>query len=1278
MTTLRRASTIVAAAAVLVLATTPIVLAQGARPAPAVRPVEIGRGSEIPDSAISGEAIILDLMGIMSSADTFEEVRVRRMDLVTIPPLRVVKIDAYARSNLGAGITAPFRAKKDLADLRLSPGEWTLRFNEAFGEQHVFEKKLTITTALPLGDVEFETIARGVGSGMRTPRQAVARTQAEWDALWREHVGRGLPTGGRVPPAPAIDFDTHVVIADFMGTRNTGGYATTINAIQRSSRGYIVDVLHRSPGPGEIVTMAITWPFHMVKAPKPTMRPGDDVAPSIQFRVRAAPDPVRPGPVTFETIAQGAMSRIRSTENVVIKDTASWDALWRRHTGFSVPPPRPGGPELLRLPSAPAVDFTREMVVARFMGTRNSGGFGTEIQRISRDATNDYTVSVVDRSPAPGMPVTRVITSPFHMVRVTRTEGQVAFDVREGEGEAGVHAVAILQSSDIPERGVADEEIILGLDGRLGPNDVFREFRVRRMTLESFPPQEVIVIDALATTARLGGGLPRSFGRKLDVGPLAAGEYTLRINAELGGADFFTRKLHVAAAPDGDEVPIETIAAGDRSGITDARSLVIRSPRQWQALWAEHQGVQTMEAPPVPLPAVDFSREMVIARFQGRPGPGKTGIRNVTRTGDDYLVNVDEVLFDIPANVRMAPTSAFHIVRAPINRGNTSFNVVVDDRRAGSVRPEPIIADRSDITATGAPGEAITLGLSGDLPDGRVFHEYEVKRATRMGSMRPGGPPFTEEIIMVNAYSRMPMPGQTGPGNWGRKLDVGPLGDGVYTLRFNAELGAPHQFDRQLTVSAGREVAFETIDQGRVSAMRGAGEQVARTQAEWEQMWRNHAGDPSATPPAVDMDGHIVIGRFMGTSAPSTTEIVRIDHRGSDYVVNVLDSFSWIPPFARIAPTSAFHIVKAPTITGAVRFEIETHHEEAPTRVRAVEIAEGSSVVPDRIATGEDLVLKLRGLMRVGDRFEEVRIRQLQLERFPPINVIQVDAFVRNARFPGIVGTETGWDQEKNVGPLPDGEYSVRFNGEFGSAEWSRQVIVGRGGDRLISGTVSVNGRRIAISQSLPALDGNGRTVGRPVIEVLNVVDAPAEVARYLRILDGKQVTVLAKDGPSSDSIEVERLMEPSLTQVVGTAGVAGAVAQLRTRRETFDVGGRLRGAMRQFDGESVSAWGFIVQEHSGNRELVGVSMDARPGNRRTRVQRWPMPWGGSRDRVGPRTPISIEGSVDSPWFGRWFFVRYKDRQGRERTGWIAGRQVEPRSARGMLRALEESGDEGD
>ena len=115
--------------------------------------------------------------------------------------------------------------------------------------------------------------------------------------------------------------------------------------------------------------------------------------------------------VPFETIVQGDQSAIDARREVVVRTAAEWKTLWREHA--------PDAP-------APAVDFTKSMVVAVFAGYRNTAGYTVTITEIDKDASK-LVVKWQEGKPARDVMLAQVLTFPFHIVKTARHEGEVLF-----------------------------------------------------------------------------------------------------------------------------------------------------------------------------------------------------------------------------------------------------------------------------------------------------------------------------------------------------------------------------------------------------------------------------------------------------------------------------------------------------------------------------------------------------------------------------------------------------------------------------------------------------------------------------------------------------------------------------------------------------------------------------------------------------------------------------------------------------------------------------------
>lgn len=107
----------------------------------------------------------------------------------------------------------------------------------------------------------------------------VIGSQAEWEGQWTRHVSIVSPA----PPLPEVDFETHMVLCAFMGTKSSGGYSIKITKYEQEGEGW--KVYCETTSPSGMATMALTQPYHMVKVAKHSQ--------PVEFVVgEAAPPPV--------------------------------------------------------------------------------------------------------------------------------------------------------------------------------------------------------------------------------------------------------------------------------------------------------------------------------------------------------------------------------------------------------------------------------------------------------------------------------------------------------------------------------------------------------------------------------------------------------------------------------------------------------------------------------------------------------------------------------------------------------------------------------------------------------------------------------------------------------------------------------------------------------------------------------------------------------------------------------------------------------------------------
>jgi hypothetical protein len=112
------------------------------------------------------------------------------------------------------------------------------------------------------------------------------------------------------------------------------------------------------------------------------------------------------------SLDKGSMSAVSAARQVTVRDRDEWASLWRAH-GSNRP--------------LPDVDFSREMVLGVFMGSRPTAGFAVEIVGY-RETGDTVVVQYRETTPAPDAITAQVIVSPYHLVAIPKRAGSVTFE----------------------------------------------------------------------------------------------------------------------------------------------------------------------------------------------------------------------------------------------------------------------------------------------------------------------------------------------------------------------------------------------------------------------------------------------------------------------------------------------------------------------------------------------------------------------------------------------------------------------------------------------------------------------------------------------------------------------------------------------------------------------------------------------------------------------------------------------------------------------------------
>jgi len=119
----------------------------------------------------------------------------------------------------------------------------------------------------------------------------------------------------------------------------------------------------------------------------------------------------------FTTISVGCHSGHTNLAYYVIQDNQAWVELWNQHMQFFVDPLPP-----------PEVDFSVNTVVALFMGEARTGGYALRVYEIV-DVGSSIMVKMEKTEPDPRCIVPQMLTQPYHIVQIAKTDKPITFDI---------------------------------------------------------------------------------------------------------------------------------------------------------------------------------------------------------------------------------------------------------------------------------------------------------------------------------------------------------------------------------------------------------------------------------------------------------------------------------------------------------------------------------------------------------------------------------------------------------------------------------------------------------------------------------------------------------------------------------------------------------------------------------------------------------------------------------------------------------------------------------
>lgn len=259
------------------------------------------------------------------------------------------------------------------------------------GSQHQVQQIVVpggASVAIPLSAL-IAPFYRGVA-----PNNIVIKDLPAWNKFW-EASGVKAPTS-----YSGNDFQSRMALGTFFKTANNCSI-TQILKVSANGQKLVADYFEEE-------RIAITscdpdsktasTPMNMVELAK--------IALPVEF------NNVSNARISYKTLEQGFNSGVTNSRNLVIKDQTSWTSLWQEHNKSNA--------------TMPNVDFSRNIVIALFIGQRSSGCYAIEDVTIWR-SVGKIQVTHHERNPGPTIDCAMSLTTPFILIEIPRSEEPVEF-----------------------------------------------------------------------------------------------------------------------------------------------------------------------------------------------------------------------------------------------------------------------------------------------------------------------------------------------------------------------------------------------------------------------------------------------------------------------------------------------------------------------------------------------------------------------------------------------------------------------------------------------------------------------------------------------------------------------------------------------------------------------------------------------------------------------------------------------------------------------------------
>jgi protease stability complex PrcB-like protein len=132
---------------------------------------------------------------------------------------------------------------------------------------------------------------------------------------------------------------------------------------------------------------------------------------------KAKTSSAKPEYIGFTILSKGIQTGIKESGDFIIKNKDELDSLWKKHYSY-----------MSFVPESPNINFSEDLVIGVFLGEKPSTGYWLRLDSVYVQNNEEIVAMTVNENPDTTREVLSVITYPFLIAAITKTDNDLKFD----------------------------------------------------------------------------------------------------------------------------------------------------------------------------------------------------------------------------------------------------------------------------------------------------------------------------------------------------------------------------------------------------------------------------------------------------------------------------------------------------------------------------------------------------------------------------------------------------------------------------------------------------------------------------------------------------------------------------------------------------------------------------------------------------------------------------------------------------------------------------------